>query len=273
MIPEAIAEAPSRVRVGDAVVGGDAPVLMAGPCTIEDEESLELAASAAVAAGARVLRGGAFKPRTSPRAFRGLGARGLEMLRAAADRHGLAAVSEALDPRHVAQVAEACELVQIGSRSMQNFALLEEVGRCGRPALLKRGAAATVEEWLGAAEYLLAAGSPGVILCERGLRGLPQPTRFTLDLGIVAWLREYTSLPILVDPSHAAGDRALVPPLVGAALAAGAHGVIVEVHPWPERALCDGPQALLPETLLRLGSETGWSRGAPRPARYPVSLR
>ncbi len=245
--------APRSFALGDAlggpVLGGTEPVLMAGPCVVEDEETLERCAAAVAAAGGRVLRGGAFKPRTSPYDFDGLGEPALAMLRAAADRHGLAVVTEALGVRDVEAVAAHADLVQIGSRNMQNQPLLRAAGACGKPALLKRGAAATIEEWLLAAEYLLDAGAPGVALCERGLRTLPQPLRYTLDLGAVAWLLAHVPLPIVVDPSHAAGRRALVAPLARAALAAGAHGLLVEIHPAPERARCDGAQALLPDDL------------------------
>lgn len=232
------------VEVAGLVIGGLEPVLMAGPCAVEDEATLDEAAAAVAAAGARVLRGGAFKPRSSPYSFQGIGEVGLRWLRDAADRHGLAVVTEALDVRHVEVVAEHADLIQIGSRSMHQAALLTEVGRSGRPALLKRGASATVEEWLLAAEYLLEAGAPGVVLCERGVRTFPQPTRNTLDLGAVAWLLEHCRLPVVVDPSHAAGRRELIPRLARAAIALGSHGLLVEVHPDPGRARSDAAQAM-----------------------------
>ena len=227
-------------------------MLLAGPCAVEDEERLEACASAVAAAGAQLLRGGAYKPRSSPYAFQGLGLTGLRLLRETADRHGLGVVTEALDVRHVEAVAACADMVQVGSRNMQNTTLLREIGRSGRPALLKRGAGSTVKEWLLAAEYLLEAGSPGVVLCERGVRALPQPTRYTLDLGAAAWLLEHARLPVVVDPSHAAGRRELVPRLARAALALGAHGLLIEVHPDPARAASDGLQALSFETFAEL---------------------
>jgi len=249
--------APPVVRVGDIEIGGPEPVFMAGPCAVEDEETLETAAAAVAAAGARILRGGAFKPRSSPYSFQGMGSIGLEWLRAAADRHGLAVVTEALDVRHVEAVAQHADLVQVGSRSMQHTALLKEVGDTGRPVLLKRGPAATVEEWLLAAEYVLEAGAPGVVLCERGVRALRGPTRNTLDLGTVAWLLEHTQVPVIVDPSHASGRRELVPRLARAAIAVGAHGLLIEVHPDPGRARSDAAQAITAEQFSALTTSLG----------------
>ncbi len=247
------AQAGRAVRVGKVTVGGGAPpVLAAGPCCLESRAQVEEVAAAVAAAGGRALRGGAFKPRTSPYSFAGHGRRALGWLREAASRHGLAAVSEVLSEADVAAVADAVDLVQVGARNMQNFALLRAVGGCGRPVLLKRGAAASLEEWLLAAEHLLAAGCPGVILCERGVRGFDPTTRNLLDLGAVALLRWVYRLPVWVDPSHALGRRDLVPPLARAALAAGADGLLVEAHPAPERARSDGPQALDPATLGEL---------------------
>lgn len=244
--------APSVVHVGDVEIGGADPVMMAGPCAVEDEDTIDAAAAAVAAAGARVLRGGAFKPRSSPYSFQGTGPVGLRWLRAAADRHGLAVVTEALDVRHVDTVAAHADLIQIGSRSMQHTALLREIGATGRPALLKRGPAATVEEWLLAAEYVLEAGSSGVVLCERGVRTLRGPTRNTLDLGTVAWLLEHARLPVIVDPSHASGRRELIPRLARASLALGAHGLLIEVHPDPGRARSDGAQAMTTEAFAAL---------------------
>ena len=260
--------APTVVDVAGIMIGGAEPVLMAGPCAVEDETSLDAAAAAVAAAGARLLRGGAFKPRTSPYAFRGLGLEGLRLLRATADRHDLAVVTEALDPRHLGPVAAHADLIQIGSRNMQNYALLDAAGRAGRPLLLKRGAAATVEEWLLAAEYLLGAGAPGVVLCERGMRTLPQPTRNTLDLGAVAWLLEHARLPIIVDPSHAAGRRELIPRLAHAAWAMGVHGLLIEVHADPGRARSDGAQAMELTAFARLGEAL---RAMPRAHLGPAS--
>ncbi|MEM7201285.1 MAG: 3-deoxy-7-phosphoheptulonate synthase [Planctomycetota bacterium] len=246
--------APATVAVGTLEIGGQ-PVLMAGPCAAEDEATVERLAAGVAQAGAQVLRGGAHKPRTSPYSFRGHGDEALGWLRGAADRHGLALVTEALDVRHVGRVAELADLVQIGSRNMHNQPLLIEAGRTGKPVLLKRGAAATVAEWLLAAEHILDAGAPGVVLCERGIRALPQPTRNTLDLGSVAWLLAHHSLPVIVDPSHAAGRRELIAPLCRAAWALGCHGVLVEVHDDPARAASDGAQALPLAELAPLAAE------------------
>jgi 3-deoxy-7-phosphoheptulonate synthase len=247
--------APRVLDLGGVALGGPETVLLAGPCAAEEADTLDATAAAVAAAGARVLRGGAFKPRSSPYSFQGLGLPGLRLLRDTADRHGLRLVTEALDTADVGAVAEHADLIQIGSRSMQHFPLLRAAGRTGKPVLLKRGASATVEEWLLAAEYLLDAGAAGVALCERGLRTFEQPTRYTLDLGIVAWLLEHTPLPVVVDPSHAAGTRVLVPRLARAAVAAGAHGLLIEVHADAGRARCDAAQALDPDTFGTLARE------------------
>jgi len=257
--------APRVVAVGDARIGGPAPVLIAGPCAVESEAQIMAAAAAASEAGASILRGGAWKPRTSPRSFRGLGLEGLKLLRKAAEAHWLALVTEALDPRDVPVIADHADMIQVGARTMQAFALLRAVGRAGRPVLLKRGLAATIEEWLLAAEHLLDAGAPSVVLCERGIRALEGPTRFMLDVGAVAALAAARSLPLIVDPSHAAGRSDLVLPLARAALAAGAHGLMVETHPDPGVARSDGAQALAPEALAALARECGFASG-PRPA-------
>jgi 3-deoxy-7-phosphoheptulonate synthase len=245
---------------GGVTIGGPRPALIAGPCAVEDEDGIHAAAAAVARAGGRFLRGGAFKPRTSPYAFAGLGAPGLRLLREAADAHGLRVVTEVLASADVPLVAAHADVLQIGSRTMQAFDLLRAAGRARKPVLLKRGMAATVEEWLLAAEHLFAAGAPAVVLCERGIRTFPQPTRNTLDLGAVAWLVAHRRLPVVVDPSHAAGRRELVLPLARAALAAGAHGVMVEVHPDPGRARSDAAQAIAPEALAALGAEM---RGRP----------
>ncbi len=241
------------VTVGARVIGaGCAPVLMAGPCAVESEPQIARIADAVAAAGGGLLRGSAWKPRSSPYAFQGHGRGALRWLRAAADRAGLGVVTEALAPEQAGVVAEHADLVQIGSRNMQNFALLRAVGREGRPVLLKRGNAATVEEWLLAAEYCLAAGAPGVVFCERGLRGFDPSLRNLLDLGAVALLAHALRLPVVVDPSHAAGRRDLIPALARAAIAAGAHGLLVEAHDDPAHALSDGPQALAMAELAGL---------------------
>ncbi len=243
------------VRIGELVVGGPELVLAAGPCAVESEDQVEAAAAAAAKAGARLLRGGAFKPRTRPSDFQGLGITALRWLREAADRHGLYVVTEALDPASCEEVAAYADVIQIGARTMQATALLKAAAAAGRPILLKRGLSSTLEEWLGAAEYLLDGGAPGVILCERGSRSFETATRFSLDVGVLAAARLRTHLPILADPSHPAGRRALVRPLARAALAAGADGLLVEAHPDPSCARCDGPQALLLEELAPLAEE------------------
>jgi 3-deoxy-7-phosphoheptulonate synthase len=223
---------------------GDQIVLALGPCAVEDEDTLDAIARAAKAAGATLLRGGAFKPRTSPYAFQGLGEPGLALLRRVADAHDLAVISEATGEAALDAVAAHCEWVQLGARNMANYPLLRAAAKCGKPILLKRGLAATVEEWLSAAEYLLDGGAAGVALCERGIRSFEPSTRATLDLGGLVQAKLRTRLPVFADPSHAAGTRALVAPLARAAIAAGADGLIVECHADPGRARSDGPQAL-----------------------------
>ncbi|HEV7180805.1 MAG TPA: 3-deoxy-7-phosphoheptulonate synthase, partial [Candidatus Baltobacteraceae bacterium] len=237
---------------GGASFGGEILAICAGPCSVESAEQIEATAAAVARAGANVLRGGAFKPRTSPYAFQGLGRQGLELLRGAADRHGLGVVTEVLDPRDVATVARYADMLQIGARNMQNFALLREAGESGKPVLLKRGIAATVDEWLMAAEYLLLAGNPQIVLCERGVRSFDPATRNLLDLSVVPLLAEMTHLPVIVDPSHGTGLARLVEPMALAAVAAGADGLLVEVHPDPASAVSDGQQSLDPEEFARL---------------------
>ena len=220
------------------------PFVIAGPCAVESEEQLVQVAKAVQEAGGQFLRGGAFKPRTSPHSFQGLGQRGLEILAATAKAFNLKTVTEVMDTRDVELVGMYADILQIGSRNMQNFALLKEVGRGRKPVLLKRGLAATVEEWLGAAEYIRLEGNHSIILCERGIRTFSDYTRNTLDLSVVPYLKIHSDLPIIVDPSHATGDSSLVLPLARAALAAGSDGLMLEVHPQPEKALCDGAQSL-----------------------------
>jgi 3-deoxy-7-phosphoheptulonate synthase len=235
---------PSVIQVRGRRVGGGRFALIAGPCTVESREQTLATARAVHAAGASMLRGGAFKPRTSPYSFRGLGAEALAILEEAREETGLPIVTELLDPRHLPAVAETADVIQIGARNMQNFLLLSEVGQADKPVLLKRGPSASVEELLMAAEYILSEGNPRVILCERGIRTFERSTRYTLDIGAIPVLKEETHLPVIVDPSHAAGRRALVPALARAAVAAGADGIIVEAHPAPDEALCDAPQLL-----------------------------
>lgn len=232
------------VDVDGVAVGGPEVIVMAGPCAVESEAQIEAAAEAVAAAGARILRGGAFKPRSSPYSFQGLGVDGLRMLRAAADRWGLKVVTEVMRPNQIEAVARYAHVLQIGARNMQNFPLLQEVGRAGLPILLKRGMSATVEEWLMSAEYVLAEGNPDVILCERGIRTFETATRNTLDLAAVAVVKQQSHLPVIVDPSHGVGLRDKVTPLARAAVAVGADGLMVEAHPDPPRALSDGPQSL-----------------------------
>jgi 3-deoxy-7-phosphoheptulonate synthase len=230
---------PNGAAFGDEVVA-----ICAGPCSVESAEQIDSTARAVAARGANVLRGGAFKPRTSPYAFQGLGADALKLLREAADRYGLAVVTEVLDPREVPLVCEYADMLQIGARNMQNFSLLREAGESRKPVLLKRGLSATIEEWLMAAEYLLVAGNSNVVLCERGIRSFDRTTRNLLDIAAVPLLHSLTHLPVIVDPSHGTGVARLVQPMALAALAAGADGLLVEVHPDPPSAASDGPQSL-----------------------------
>ncbi len=232
------------VAVRGSEVGGGALAAIAGPCSIESEEQMVAAARAVARAGATMLRGGAFKPRTSPYAFQGLGLDGLKLLRAAGDETGLPVVTELLDVRDAEQVAGHADVLQVGARNCQNFMMLEELGRMDVPVLLKRGPSTTIEELLSAAEYILKGGNRAVILCERGIRTFETYTRNTLDLSAVAALKSLTHLPVIVDPSHATGRRDLVSRMCRAGLAAGADGIMVEVHPDPEHARCDGPQSL-----------------------------
>jgi 3-deoxy-7-phosphoheptulonate synthase len=235
---------PSVLEIGGAKVGGEHFALIAGPCTVETTEQTVQVAHIVREAGAAMYRGGAYKPRTSPYAFQGLGLEGLQMLAQAKAQTGLPIVTELMDARDLEPVREVADVIQIGARNMQNYTLLSEVGRSGCPALLKRGLSATLDELLMAAEYILKEGNPNVMLCERGIRTFETAYRFTLDLMAVPVLKQLTHLPVIVDPSHAAGRRDLVPSLSLAAAAAGADGIIVEVHPEPDEAICDGPQAL-----------------------------
>ena len=241
---------PTVIQVGGRRLGGDHFGLIAGPCTVESREQTMESCRAVAAAGATMLRGGAFKPRTSPYSFQGLGSEALAILAEAREVTGLPFTTEVVDPRQVEEVVATADVLQIGARNMQNFLLLAEVGKTDKPVLLKRGASASIEELLMAAEYILKEGNPRVILCERGIKTFERSTRFTLDISAVPVLKEETHLPVIVDPSHAPGRRELVPALARAAVAAGADGIIVEVHPTPEEALCDAPQ-LLPTSALR----------------------
>ena len=232
------------IKVGDAVIGGPDPVIMAGPCSVEDEEQMVSTAKAVKAAGATILRGGAFKPRTSPYSFRGMGEDGLKLLQLAKQETGLPIITEVMATSDVETVAKYADILQIGARNMQNYNLLDEVGLIGKPVMVKRGLSASYEEWLLAAEYVMAGGNEQVILCERGVRGFETFTRFTLDVAAVPVIKRLSHLPIVADPSHSTGKWYLVTPVALASVAAGAHGLLVEVHPNPDQAKCDGPQSL-----------------------------
>ncbi len=243
------------IRVGSAVFGGGAFTIIAGPCSVESEEQVVWAARVAKEAGADLFRGGAYKPRSSPYSFQGLGEDGLAMLARSREVTGLPIVTEVLDVRDIEVVSRYADVLQVGARNMQNFLMLRDLGRQEKPVLLKRGMSSTVEEWLMAAEYVLKEGNENVILCERGIRTFETGTRNTLDISSVPAVKNFSHLPIIVDPSHATGVRELVPPLCKAALAAGADGVMVEMHPNPREALCDGPQSLTVEGFRTMMDE------------------
>jgi 3-deoxy-7-phosphoheptulonate synthase len=247
---------PTVLEIAGRRIGGDNFSLIAGPCTVESRDQVMTAARAVRDAGGSLFRGGAYKPRSSPYSFQGLGQEGLRLLAEAREETGLPIVTELMDARDLEPVLEVADVIQVGARNMQNYALLSEIGRSGRPTLIKRGLSSTLEELLMAAEYILKEGNPNVILCERGIRTFETAYRFTLDITAIPALKEMTHLPVIVDPSHAPGRRSLVPALSMAAAAAGADGIIVEVHPAPEEAICDGPQQLhtdgLDEYVARL---------------------
>jgi 3-deoxy-7-phosphoheptulonate synthase len=234
----------TEITVGDVTIGGNEVVVMAGPCSVEDEDQIHKTAEFVAAQGATILRGGAFKPRSSPYSFQGLGSAGLKMLRDAADAHGLHVITELMEVGHLDEVVSVADIVQVGARNMQNFPLLKELGKVDRPVFLKRGLSATVEEWIMSAEYVMAHGNPYVILCERGIRTFEPSTRNTLDLSAVPVVKSKSHLPVFVDPSHGVGIRNKVVPLARAAVAVGADGLMIEVHPNPDGALSDGPQSL-----------------------------
>jgi 3-deoxy-7-phosphoheptulonate synthase len=243
---------PSSVPVGNASIGGGDLAIIAGPCALENYEQVLQTAKAVADSGARFFRGGAFKPRTSPYAFQGLGEDGLKMLSEVRERYGLNIVTEAMDEHGVDVVERYADCIQIGARNMQNFSLLKYIGQVRKPVLLKRGLSATLDELLLAAEYIMAGGNESVILCERGIRSFADHSRNTLDLSIIPALRRLTHLPVIVDPSHGTGHNYMVTPMARAAAAAGADGLIIEVHPCPENALCDGAQALTPAQYIDL---------------------
>ena len=234
----------SVVRVGRATFGDGSFAVIAGPCAVESEDQLMACARAIADSGGQLLRGGAFKPRTSPYDFQGLGEEGLKLLALARDRYGLAIVTEVMSENEIPLVSAYADLLQVGARNMQNYALLRALGKCGKPVLLKRGLSATLKEWLSAAEYILANGNPDVILCERGIRSFDSHTRNVLDIAAVPAMQEMTHLPVIVDPSHATGRRSLIAPLARAAVAIGADGLLVECHPDPDNAWSDGAQSL-----------------------------
>jgi 3-deoxy-7-phosphoheptulonate synthase len=244
----------TRVHVDGVTIGGEPVVVMAGPCSVESREQLSQVAARVKAAGATVLRGGAFKPRTSPYAFQGLEAEGLKLLAEARRETGLPIITEVMEPERVDLVAEHADVLQIGARNVQNFSLLRRVAEAGKPVLLKRGMSTSIQEWLLSAEYVLSGGNPNVILCERGIRTFETATRFTLDLNAVPVLKKLTHLPVVVDPSHGTGHWEYVEAMALAGVAAGADGLLIEVHPKPEEALSDGPQSLKPDRFAVLMS-------------------
>ena len=240
------------VKIGDVEIGGEAVVVMAGPCDVETRAQIDQSAEAVARAGAKVIRGGALQPRSSPYAFQGLGEEGLRLLRAAADRNGLLVASEVMDQTEIPLVSEYSDILQVGARNMRNFNLLRELGRQPKPVLLKRGIAATIEELLLSAEYILAGGNYQVILCERGIRTFETYTRYTMDISAIPVVKKLSHLPIIADPSHGTGRRDKVPAMARAAVAAGADGLLIEVHPDPDRALSDGAQSLRPDQFADL---------------------
>ncbi len=243
------------VSIDDVRIGGDEVVVMAGPCSAETEEQCHASAAAVKRAGAKILRGGAFKPRSSPYSFQGLGEEGLQMLRRAADAHNLKLISEVMDISQIALIEKYCDMFQVGARNMQNFTLLRELGHRRKPVLLKRGISATIEEWLLSAEYLLAGGNNDVVLCERGIRTFETATRNTFDISAIPVVKKLSHLPIIADPSHGAGRRDMVAQLARAAVAVGADGLIIEVHNDPDHALSDGAQSMFPAAFDRLMAE------------------
>ena len=255
-------EVSTIVQIGDVQVGGTQVVVMAGPCAVETREQMLASAEAVAKAGAKILRGGAFKPRTSPYSFQGLGEPGLVILKEVGQQFGLPVVTEVVSPQDVKLVAGYADILQIGARNMQNFSLLEEVGKSHRPVLLKRGLMATVEELLMSAEYILSNGNPNVMLCERGIRSFEKYTRNTLDISAVAIIKNLSHLPVIVDPSHAVGKRELVAPVAKGSIATGADGLIIEVHPDPEQALSDGVQSMYPADFADLMDDLKHIAGA-----------
>jgi 3-deoxy-7-phosphoheptulonate synthase len=258
----------SQIDVGnEIIVGGERIVVMAGPCSVEDEDTVNRVAEAVAKAGAHILRGGAYKPRTSPYSFQGLGEEGLYLLRQAADANGLLTISEVMEPSQIPLAAHYCDVLQIGARNMQNFTLLRELGRPRRPVMLKRGPASTMEEWLAAAEYIASCGNPDILLCERGIRTFETATRNTFDLSAIPVAKSRSHLPVVADPSHGTGVREHVLPMARAAIAAGADAIMVEVHVEPEKALSDGAQSLTPPMFEKKYSIFGEPFGSLRRTR------
>jgi 3-deoxy-7-phosphoheptulonate synthase len=242
----------TEIKIKDVTIGGSEVVMMAGPCSVESEEQIMIGAEIVARSGAKILRGGAFKPRTSPYSFQGLGEEGLKLLRKAADKYGLLVITEVMESAQIKLIEEYTDIFQVGARNMQNFSLLRDLGKSSTPIMLKRGLSATVEDWLMSAEYILANGNPNVMLCERGIRTFETYTRNTFDLSAIPVVHNRSHLPVIADPSHATGIRDKVLPMARAAVAAGADGLMIEVHHDPDKALSDGPQALLPEQYLEL---------------------
>ncbi|MCX7875802.1 MAG: 3-deoxy-7-phosphoheptulonate synthase [Melioribacteraceae bacterium] len=243
------------VKIKDVEIGGNKVIMMSGPCSVESEEQIFKLAKIVYESGAKILRGGAFKPRTSPYTFQGLGEEGLKLMRAAADEYNLLVITEVMQNEQIDLIYKYADIFQVGARNMQNFSLLKELGKIDKPIMLKRGIAATIEEWLMSAEYILSGGNKDVILCERGIRTFENYTRNTFDLSAIPVVHKKSHLPVIADPSHATGLRDQVPPMARAAVAAGADGLMIEIHHDPEQALSDGPQALLPETYIKLMKE------------------
>lgn len=243
------------ITIGDLKIGGDEVIVMAGPCSAETPEQVDATAAAVKRAGAKVLRGGAFKPRSSPYSFQGHGEYGLQMLRTSADKYGLKVISEVMDVSQIELIGQYSDIYQVGARNMQNFTLLRELGKVRKPVLLKRGLSSTIEEWLMSAEYILSGGNQDVMLCERGIRTFETATRNTFDISAIPVVKKMSHLPVVADPSHGAGRRDMVAPMARAAVAAGADGLIIEVHNDPDRALSDGAQSMFPEQFERLLSE------------------
>jgi len=245
----------TKIKIKDVEIGNDQLVLMAGPCSIESEDQIFKLAEVVAESGAKILRGGAFKPRSSPYSFQGMGEEGLKLIRAAADEYNLLVITEVMQIDHIDLIHKYTDIYQVGARNMQNFSLLKELGKTDKPVMLKRGLSALIEEWLMSAEYILAGGNKNVMLCERGIRTFEKYTRNTFDLSAIPVVHKRSHLPVIADPSHATGIRDQVPPMARAAVAAGADGLMIEIHNDPENAFSDGPQALLPDTYLSLIKE------------------